>query len=205
MTYLPLPHCLLAAWFVVRRSSLVGASSLSPHAFKPPRPSVRKPTFLWYGRSVDPDILWALFRALAEENVEYALVGGLALDVHGIGRLTGDIDLFVRPTDVNVGRLQSALRRVWQDDSIEEIRAEDLSGDYPAIRYVAPDGTAIDVLARLGEAFRFDDLETVVESYGTVRVRVATPATLYRMKRDTVRLRDKVDAEMLKNKFGLKD
>jgi hypothetical protein len=36
-------------------------------------------------------------------------------------------------------------------------------------------------------------------------VKVATPETLYRMKRDTVRLRDKADAQALKDKFGLKD
>jgi hypothetical protein len=29
--------------------------------------------------------------------------------------------------------------------------------------------------------------------------------TLYRMKRDTVRLRDKADAQMLKEKFRLRD
>jgi hypothetical protein len=38
-----------------------------------------------------------------------------------------------------------------------------------------------------------------------VEVKVATPDTLYRMKRDTVRLRDKADAQVLKEKFGLKD
>lgn len=41
--------------------------------------------------------------------------------------------------------------------------------------------------------------------YGEVEVNVATPETLYRMKRDTVRLRDKADAQVLREKFGLKD
>jgi hypothetical protein len=34
-------------------------------------------------------------------------------------------------------------------------------------------------------------------------VTVASPAMLYRMKRDTVRLKDRADAEMLKQRFGL--
>ena len=154
---------------------------------------------------MEPETIRALFGALRDENVEYILVGALAMDVLGIGRLTEDIDLFVRPTAENIDRLRRALRRVWQDPSIDEITAADLVGDYPAVQYVAPDGTPIDILSRLGEAFGFADLEAIAYSYGDVEVTVATPATLYRMKRDTVRLRDKADAQLLKEKFGLKD
>lgn len=154
---------------------------------------------------MEPDTIHALFAALRDEQVEYVLIGAIAMDVHGIGRLTEDIDLFVRPTQDNVDRLRRALRRVWRDPSIDEITASDLAGEYPAIQYVAPDGTAIDILSRLGEAFAFDDLEATVVPYGDLEVKVATPETLYRMKRDTVRLRDKADAQVLKEKFGLKD
>jgi hypothetical protein len=154
---------------------------------------------------MEPETIRALLAALRDERVDYVLVGALAMDVLGIGRLTEDIDLFVRSTPENVERLRRAFGRVWRDAAIDEITAADLAGDYPAIQYVAPDGTTIDVLARLGEAFGFDDLEATVYSYGDVDVRVATPETLYRMKRDTVRLRDKADAQALKEKFGLKD
>ena len=154
---------------------------------------------------MEPATIRALFGALRDENVDYVLVGALALDVLGIGRMTEDIDLFVRPTPDNVARLRSALRRVWQDPSIDEITSEDLAGEYPAIQYVAPDGTPIDILARLGDAFAFADIEVAVHSYGDVEVRVATPQALYRMKRDTIRLRDKADAQALKDKFRLEE
>lgn len=156
-------------------------------------------------RSMDPETIRALFRALQGEGVEYVLVGALALDVLGIGRLTEDIDLFVRPTPENVASLRRALRRVWNDPSIEEITAEDLAGEYPAIQYVAPDGTPIDLLSRLGEAFTFTDLDATIHLYGDIPVRVATANTLYRMKRDTVRLQDKADAEVLRKKFRLEE
>jgi hypothetical protein len=154
---------------------------------------------------MEPDTIRALFVALRDEKVDYVLVGALAMDVLGLGRLTEDIDLFVRPTADNVDRLRRALKRVWSDPSIEEITAADLAGEYPALQYVAPDGTPIDILARLGEAFAFGDLEASVYTYGDVEVKVATPETLFRMKRDTVRLRDKADAQALQEKFRLKD
>lgn len=160
-----------------------------------------------YGTHVcmEPETVRALFAALRDENVDYVVVGALAMDVLGIGRLTEDIDLFVRPTPDNIDRLRRALRRVWQDPSIDEITAADLAGDYPAVQYIAPDGTPIDILSRLGEAFDFTDIESTVYSYGDVDVKVATPEALYRMKRDTVRLRDKADAQVLKEKFRLKE
>lgn len=154
---------------------------------------------------MDPEVVRSLFRALAQEGVEYVLVGAVALDVLGIGRLTQDIDLFVRPTPDNVERLRRALRSVWDDASIDEIRADDLAGDYPVVQYGAPDGTQVDVLSRLGDAFTFDDLRSRPYDYGDVRVVVATPETLYAMKRDTVRLQDKADAQRLREKFHLED
>jgi hypothetical protein len=167
---------------------------------------MRTLAWLWYTwRWMEPGTIRALFAALRDENVDYVLVGALAMDVLGIGRLTEDIDLFVRPTPDNVDRLRRALRRVWQDPSIDEITAADLAGDFPAVQYVAPDGTPIDILSRLGEAFEFADIEATVYSYGDVDVKVATPETLYRMKRDTIRLRDKADAQVLREKFGLKE
>jgi len=60
-------------------------------------------------------------------------------------------------------------------------------------------------MARLGEAFAFDDLRSSVHLYGDAEVVVATPETLYAMKRDTIRLQDKADAQRLKEKFGLGD
>lgn len=161
---------------------------------------------LWYKRTcMEPETIRALFAALRDEHVDYVLVGALAMDVLGIGRFTEDIDLFVSPAPDNVDRLRRALRRVWQDPFIDEITAADLAGDYPAVQYIAPDGTPIDILSRLGKAFEFADIKATDYSYGDVDVKVATPETLYRMKRDTVRLRDKADAQALKEKFGLKE
>jgi hypothetical protein len=154
---------------------------------------------------MDPETVQALFKALAREGVQYDLVGAVALDVLGIGRLTQDIDLFVRPAPANIERLRRALGSVWKDPSIGDIAAEDLAGAYPVVQYVAPDGTQIDLLSRLGDAFSFDDLRSTTYAYGDVDVVVATPETLYAMKRDTLRLQDKADAQKLKEKFGLKD
>ncbi len=155
---------------------------------------------------MDADRIIAVFAALARERVRYKVVGGVALNLHGIVRATEDLDLFVDPTEDNVRRLRDALRSVYDDPSLDEILASDLSGDYPAIQYVPPEGGFwIDLLARLGDAFSFADIEVEEHIVEGLPVPVATPRMLYRMKRDTVRPQDHADAARLKELFHLED
>ena len=148
----------------------------------------------------------AFLRELERNMVDYVLVGGVALNLHGIIRATEDIDLFVRPEARNVERLRNALRSVWNDPDIDQITAEDLAGDYPTIRYGPPgEDFVIDFLSRLGSAFRFEDIQAETVDVEGVQVRLATPAMLYRMKRNTVRPIDRADAAALKEKFEIQD
>ena len=142
--------------------------------------------------------------AFERRGVRYVLVGSMAMAAQGIVRATRDMDVFISPEADNVERLKAALRELYADPEIEKIRAEELAGDYPVVQYVPPSGDySIDILARLGEAFRFDDIESEETVLGSIRVRVATPRTLYRMKRGSVRAQDCLDAEILKERFGL--
>ena len=148
----------------------------------------------------------AFLRELERNMVDYVLVGGVALNLHGIIRATEDIDLFVRPEARNVERLRNALRSVWNDSDIDQITAEDLAGDYPTIRYGPPgEDFVIDFLSRLGSAFRFEDIQAETVDVEGVQVRLATPVMLYRMKRNTVRPIDRADAAALKEKFEIQD
>lgn len=49
----------------------------------------------------------------------------------------------------------------------------------------------IDLIARLGDTVRFEDLEAEAMNVEGIRVQVDTPATLCRMKQDTVRSIDR--------------
>jgi len=156
-------------------------------------------------RIPDEQRLRAIFRALAEQRVEYAVFGAVALGLHGLARATADLDLFLRPDAENVERLKAALRSVIEDPNIDEISADDLCGAYPAVRYVPPDGFGLDLLTKLGDAFRYEDLDIEERDYEGVPVRVVTARTLWRMKRDTTRLADRFDADVLAERFGFRE
>jgi len=171
-----------------------------------PRISEANPAPVAYIGAEDMDFgkVIEVLRAFRREEVRYVLVGGVALNMHGIGRATQDLDFFVSPEPGNVERVKAALRSVFQDPSIDEILADDLAGAYPTVRYVPPDESfVIDLLGRLGEAFRFEEIEAEEREFEGVRVRVATPRMLYRMKKDTLRPIDRADAEALRRRFRL--
>ena len=152
------------------------------------------------------DLTKRVLAALEREGVRYVVFGAVAINLLGLARATEDLDIFVEPQSENIERLKAALRSVFADPAIDEISAEELMGDYPAVQYVPPEGTFhVDILTRLGEAFAFRDLEAIRVDLEGQPVSVASPKTLYRMKKDTVRPKDWGDAEALRRRFGIED
>ncbi len=153
---------------------------------------------------MDFDVLGRVLEALESRGVKYAIFGAVALGLHGLLRNTEDLDIFIAPETSNIGQMKAALREVFDDPEIDGITAEDLLGDCPAVRYTPPTGSFyLDILTRLGEAFAFADLETERVPYGNLTVTVVTPRMLYKMKKDTVRGKDRIDADALRRTFNL--
>ena len=146
----------------------------------------------------------AILAAFARERVAYVVVGSMAMAAQGLPRATRDLDVFIEPSRENVDRLKRALKGLFDDPNVDQIDAAELIGDYPAVEYVPPHGRySLDILTRLGEAFRWEDLESEELDVGGLGVRVATPRMLFRMKKDTVRPQDWADAERIRHAFGL--
>lgn len=147
-----------------------------------------------------------ILNALERGGVRYAVFGAMAMAAHGLDRATRDLDLFVAADDENIERLRGALDSVFNDPELENITAADLRGDYPVIQYGPPDANfTIDIVSRLGNAFAFESLEIVEVDAGGTTFHVVSPATLYRMKRDTTRPRDHDDAARLRRAFDLEE
>ena len=106
----------------------------------------------------------------------------------------------------NIERLKTASHTVVDGPNIDQVTTDDLLGDYPAVEYRPPNGTChIDILTRPGEAYAFAGLTVDRVAFNDIMVSVVAPRTLYEMKKDTVRFKDKVDAAMLKRRFGPED
>ena len=155
---------------------------------------------------MERDELLRLLRAFEAEHLEYVLIGATAMGFHGLVRATEDVDLFVRATPENIARLRRSLQAVYDDPNIGQIREADLLGEYPSVRYYPPSGDLfLDVMTRLGEAASYDTVDAEIKVVEGIRVRVATPLALFRLKRGTIRPLDHRDAAALAERFRLKE
>jgi len=156
---------------------------------------------------VDQEQVIRVLRAFAAAGLEYVLIGAAAMGFQGVARATADLDLFIRATSENIERLRSALRQAYDDDpNINDISASDLPGEYSIVRYYPPTGDMyFDILTRLGEIANYETVDAETKEIEGTTVRVATPMALYRLKKGTIRAQDRVDAEVLRQHFNLRD
>jgi len=138
-----------------------------------------------------------ILRAFEKYKVEYILIGGYAVALYGIPRATNDIDIFVKPEEGNFNKLRSALKEVFDDNSIDEIKLSDKE-NYHVTRYGTPDGYAIDILIKLGEMFDYYNIKFNEIEIEDIKVKVADIDSLIKLKENTFRSIDKEDIYYLK-------
>jgi hypothetical protein len=136
---------------------------------------------------------------LEEEHVEYALIGGYALALQGIVRLTEDVDILVEPTLDNARRWVRALSRL-PDGAAKELDGDDtIHEELYAIRI--NDEFTVDVM-NSASGFTWRDLvpyRTRIEG-----IHVLSLEGLLRMK-EHGRLKDQADAEAIRLALGEKE
>ncbi len=89
----------------------------------------------------------SLLAAFAVAKVEYAVVGGVAVNAHGYVRATHDLDLFIRPTVENARAAFAAL--VALGVPLDGLKPGDLLDDEENLRF-GPEEDHIDILASIG-------------------------------------------------------
>lgn len=57
-----------------------------------------------------------VWKILVENNVKYLTIGGLAVNIYGYGRNTGDIDIYIDDTTENRTNLRNALKSMGLGD-----------------------------------------------------------------------------------------
>ena len=138
-----------------------------------------------------------MLKLLAAENVEYLVVGGYAVAGHGVPRATGDIDLWVCPTEENAARLWRALDRFGAPRS----RLSPASFTQPDIVYqIGLPPNRIDFLTTIdGVDFDVAWPDRVRCAVGEVEFSILSLAHLLENKRATGRPQDLADIARLQD------
>ncbi|MDD4882333.1 MAG: hypothetical protein PHX10_12205 [Gallionellaceae bacterium] len=151
-----------------------------------------------------------LFRALDERGVRYLLVGGLALNIHGVERATMDVDLMIALDEVNLNAFIQAAQAlhltpvlpVAIDDLADPVKRADWVEHRHMIAFAlrSPDKYAptVDILIRPGIDFASAWAHRIEKDVGGTPVNLASIDDLMAMKTGTGRLRDEADVDALR-------
>ena len=154
--------------------------------------------------------MFDLIRNLADAEIDFVLVGGLAVALHGYRRVTMDVDVVLAMTPENLRRFidcakAAGLRPVIpvpidalaDPDQIERWRREK---GMRAFALRGPDmmSTVIDVLVKPVVPFAELRRDAVRVPVGTLTIPVASIAHLIAMKTGTGRGKDAIDIEELR-------
>ncbi len=137
----------------------------------------------------------SLFAAFLKAGVEYAVVGGVAVNAHGFVRNTRDLDLFIRPTEDNAQATFRALTALGAP--LENVHFTDLLTEDAQYQLETEHGR-IDLLTSIG-AMPFDQVwrnRVDVEIDGVI-VHFISRQDLIENKRQVGRLIDLADVEQL--------
>ena len=148
---------------------------------------------------LDPERIFAVLDA---HRVEYVVIGGLAVQVHGHVRMTNDVDLIPAPTPRNLERLATALAeldaRVLNPGS-EKLRIDAQMLPRATLWQLSTPHGDIDVLHDAPGAAPFSELRerALVIAVGDRPIPIAGRDDLIRMKRTSGRPVDLADIAAL--------
>ena len=140
-----------------------------------------------------------LLARLADHSVEFLLVGGVAVTLHGYARLTEDVDILIQNSSENINRLLGSLAD-YGEGFAKELSPEDFTDEEGAIRIVeVAENSQLDIFTRMS-GLLFEDLAVDSEQFhfSGRTIHYASKATLINLKGRSVREKDQMDVAALK-------
>jgi len=151
-----------------------------------------------------------LFGALQEEKVKYVVVGGLAINLHGVERATMDVDLVLAMDDDNLRSFLNAARKLslkpFLPVALESLcDAKQLEAWVQekhliafSLQSLSPNLPTVDIIVRPAVSFEAMYRNRIQKNVGGVQLNLASIDDLITLKTGTGRKRDASDIEALK-------
>lgn len=150
-----------------------------------------------------------IFRGLNKEKVKYLIVGGVAVNLYGYLRFTGDLDILLLLEEKNLEKIDKAMKRLGYAERLpvsvkslsnhEQVRKwlKDKNMKAFSFFYAKGPGLMIDLL--IEESLKFDKVykHSVKKYFDNVLVPVISIDYLIKMKRKAGRDKDLIDLEAL--------
>jgi hypothetical protein len=136
-----------------------------------------------------------MLQLLLEEQVDFMIVGAYALGTHGYPRATGDIDIWVKPNDINSRKLYKALARFGAP--LTQIQPNEFSNE-GIIFQIGVIPRRIDIITKIdGVPYEEADEDKIVVEIEGLRIPVISLEKFIKNKMATRREKDELDIKIL--------
>ncbi len=138
-----------------------------------------------------------ILSAMIKHNVEFMLIGGYAVIVHGYRRTTGDMDLWLNPTNDNKIKLHDALKDVgFYEKDLEYFLTLDFTKHL--VFSIGSEPQKIDFLTKISNVeYSEADSHKITHEFEGIFIPVIHLNDLVLSKINTGRKQDKADIEEL--------
>lgn len=147
-----------------------------------------------YSRTPQVQDVLRLCKSLNDQGVQYVLIGGFAVILHGFVRGTKDVDLLVNPSEENIRNIKKAMA-ILPDNAVSLIADDDVR-KHVVVRI--GDEIVVDLMAKAC-GIDYEHAKEGIDwmEIDGVRIPVAGKEWLIRMK-DTIRPSDHMDVGYLR-------
>ncbi len=156
-----------------------------------------------------------VFRALNKARVKYLVVGGVAVNLHGYLRFTGDLDLLLMLEEKNLEKMSKVMQDLGYSErlpvSIMELKDEKQvrvwikEKNMNAFSFTPPYDNPLQIDIVMEESLKYDEmsLKKVKKQISGVTIPVVSIEDLIKMKKKVKRRQDMFDIEALLEIKGL--
>ncbi len=144
-----------------------------------------------------------LLADLSRADVDYILVGGVAVALSGYARATEDVDILVQANPENVIRLLDCLK-TFGEGAVRELDVRDFTTEEGAIRVI--EDFPLDIFTQMSGR-TYEDLLPLTNAHriGDTTIRHLNAEGLIVLKKDSLRPKDQLDVQALEDIQRQKD
>ena len=145
-----------------------------------------------------------LLQKLIDKKVDFILIGGYAVNYYGYNRVTGDMDIWIKPDNDNKKLLLEALQSDFDDEGLRVIDSWDFTR--PQFFHIGNKPDLTDFLTFIaGVEYETSKQNAVFANIEGINLYIIHFNNLIENKKATGRLKDLADVEYLQKIFHLKN
>ncbi len=155
------------------------------------------------------NIFESIFRHLNDAKIKYLVVGGVAVNLYGYPRFTGDLDILVLLEEENLKKLDHLMKKMGYSEripvSLLELRDNKKAKEWleqknmKAYSFIPPKDSLLQIDIIIEESLKFKDFykKKVIKHIDKVNIPIVSLADLMKMKKKANRAQDIQDLKSL--------